>query len=163
MPGPRGFKLPITNRKLPISVLDSSLRHHAFLVDGSFEDKGFAAEFGMGEDAAEGVRADVALANVGVAIDVGGQRGFTVIGVNHVHAVEAEQRFGAAQRVAEATLCGNIETRGEQMTGVEAVADGETGKFGGAVAHELEFLEAAAQLTAGAGGVFQEDGNLVGG
>ena len=65
----------------------------AFLIDGGFEDKGFAAKFRVGEDAAEGVRANVALAYIGVAIDVRGPGKLAVVGMNHVHVGEAEQRL----------------------------------------------------------------------
>ena len=58
----------------------------------------------MGEDAAEGVDADVALADIGVAVDVRGHGELTVVGVNHVHVGEAEQGFGTPQGVAKAGL-----------------------------------------------------------
>ena len=56
----------------------------------------------------------------------------------------------------------DIEARGQEMTGIQAVADREIGKFAGEIADRLQFLQAAAQMTAGARGVFQQDGDLVG-
>jgi len=109
----------------------------------------------VGEDAAESVRADVSFADVGVAVHVRCQGKLTVVGVNYMHVVEPEQRFGAAQGAAKTGWRRDIEARGQQMTGVETVTDLQTGKFAGKVAHGLKFLEPAAQVTAGARRVLQ--------
>jgi hypothetical protein len=76
----------------------------------------------VGEDAAEGLGADVALADVGVAIDVRGQGELTVVGVNYMHIGETEQRFGAAQGVAKTGLGSDIETRGQVTVLLENTA-----------------------------------------
>ena len=67
----------------------------------------------MGEDAAEGFGADVAFADVGVAIDVRCPGGLTVVGVDYVYVGESEDSFGVAQGVAKAGLRGDIEAGGE--------------------------------------------------
>ena len=56
----------------------------AGLVDGGFEDEGFAAEFGMAQDAAEPFQPDVAFADGGVTIDARTERRFGIVGVNQV-------------------------------------------------------------------------------
>ena len=117
----------------------------------------------MGEDAAEGIGANVTLAYVGVAIHMRGPGELTVVGMNHVHVGETEQGFGTAQGIAKAGLRDDIETRGQQMTGIEAVADREIGKLAGEIADRLKFLQATAQVASGARGIFQEDSDLVGG
>ena len=73
--------------------------------------KGLRAEFGVGEDAAEGFGADVAFSDVGVAIDVRGAGGLTVVGVDYVHVGESEDGFGVAQGVAKAGLAWRYRSR----------------------------------------------------
>ena len=116
----------------------------------------------MSEDAAEGLGADVAFADMGVAIHVGAARKLTVVGVKDMDVGYAEDVFGGAKGGTQSGNGNDIEASGEQVTGIEAVTDGEIGELGGEIADGAEFLEFAAQMAAGAGCVFQQDGQLVG-
>lgn len=48
------------------------------------------------------------------------------------------------------------------MAGIEAVAEGQIRLAGREIANEAEFFEAAAHLTAGSDGIFEEDSEVVG-
>ena len=117
----------------------------------------------MVQEAAEAFQADVPKADVLVAVEAGAEGGAGIVGVNEVDVGEAEQLVGAAEGGAEAGRAGDIEAGGEEVAGVEAEADGEFGERAGEIADGPELFKAAAELTAGAGGVFEEDGETGGG
>jgi hypothetical protein len=54
-----------------------------------FQDEGFVAQFGMVHDAAEAFEADVAFADVLMAVEVGAEGSFGVVGVDDVDVFEA--------------------------------------------------------------------------
>ena len=126
---------------------------------GCFQNEGLAAQFGVGKDAAEGIQADVTLADVGVTIDTRAEGSFGIVGVNDVDVGEPQHRGSAFESGAETGGRGDIEAGGEQMAGIEAVADGEAGEAARKFTDGLELFEAAADVGAGAGGIFQEQGD----
>ena len=72
--------------------------------------------------------ADLAFADVLVPVEVGAERRLGVVGVDDVCTmVEAQDAFGLAHGGAKTGCGGDVEAGGEQMAGVQAVADGEVG------------------------------------
>jgi AcrR family transcriptional regulator len=84
------------------------------------------------------------------------------VDVKHAHVRQPEQAFGAAHGFAETGGRGDVEAGGQQMAGVQAVADGEMGEAARTFAEGCQLLEAAAEVGAGAGGIFEQHGEAAG-
>lgn len=131
-----------------------------FAVHGSFQEKCLAVEHGMAENSPEGRLADVALADVLVAVAAGSEGEFRIVGVDDGDAGEREDRFGAAEGFLESFGGGDVISGGEQVTGIEAVSEPEAGGSGRAVSEFGEFLEAAAQGAALPGRAFEQESEV---
>jgi hypothetical protein len=97
-----------------------------------------------------------------MAVEFGGEGALGVVGVDDGDVVEAEDGFGALDGIAESGFGGDIEAGGVEVAGVEAVADGEGTRGAGRVRGWLEVFEGAADGGAGAGGVFEQEGEAGG-
>src|ERR1035441_4499809 len=106
--------------------------------------------------AAKGLGADVALANLGVAIHAGAQRRLGIVGVKDVDMVEIQNALRLAESGAQAGHGRDVETRGEQVAGVQAVTDREIARATRQNVDGPQFLKAAAHRGAAAGGVLQQ-------
>src|ERR1017187_2638921 len=129
----------------------------AFDLHGRFGNESLAAQFGIRQKAAKGLGADVALADLGVAIHAGAQRRFGIVGVKDVDMVEIQNALRLAESGAQAGHGGDVETRGEQVAGVQAVPDREIAPAACQIADGSQFLKAAAHRGAAAGGVLQQN------
>ncbi len=107
----------------------------------------------------EGGFAQLPLTNIFVAIQVGAEGTFGIIGVDNFDVGEAEDFFGRRERLLQTFGGGDIEAGGEEMAGVKAVAEGEMRFPGSQITDHAELFEPGANLIAGADGVFEEDGN----
>jgi len=68
------------------------------------------------------------------------------VDVKHAHVRQPEQAFGAAHGFREAGGRGDVEAGGQQMAGVQAVADGEMVRRPARSRMECQLLEAAAEV-----------------
>ncbi len=127
-------------------------------LDGGFEDKGLVAELGVREDAVEGGFADLAFADVFVAVEMGGECAFGIVGVDDFDEIETESFVGGGDGFFETGGVCNVEAGGEEVAGIEAVADVEVGLASGEIANDAELFKATADLVAAADGVFEEHG-----
>ncbi len=66
----------------------------AFVIDGRFQDEGLVAEGAGVEDSSKPLYSNIAFADVGVAIEVGAEFSFGVIGVEDGDVFEAQSLFG---------------------------------------------------------------------
>ncbi len=93
-------------------------------VDGSFEDKGLVAQFRMLENAAKAFHSNITSAYVRVAVAVGIEGGFGVVGMNDGHVFEAERGGGFADQLRETGFVSEIESADVAVAGIEAISDG---------------------------------------
>lgn len=114
----------------------------------------------MAQNAAEAFEADVAASDVLVAIGMRTEGGAGIVGVDEVEVRKAEGLFGTLKGGAEPGGGGDVEAGGEEMAGVEAEAGGDVDEVVGELAEGLELFEFAAEVGAGAGGVFEKDGEV---
>ena len=98
-------------------------------------------------------------ADMGVPIDTRAARRFGIVRMEDLNVAPAERLSSLAERALEPGLAGDIETRGEEVAGIEAEADREVGEVVGKLAEGLQLFEAGAEAVASSGGVLEEDGH----
>ena len=123
---------------------------------GGFEQLGDGAEAGVAEQAAEGVEADVAAADVGVTVEAAAEGGFGVVEVDGVKAGEADDAVEVAEGAAIGAGGADVVAGGVEVAGVEADAEAVGGEADG-VEEPGEVLEAMAQRGALPRGVLEEE------
>ncbi len=97
--------------------------------------------------------AQLARADVRVAVAVGAERGLGVVQVQRAHAPAAEQAPRAAHDGVHAGWRADVIARGEQVAGVQAHAEALVAA--GGLEQLRQLLQGAAEGSAGAGGVLQ--------
>ena len=111
-------------------------------------------QFWMAGDAAQGVGADVAFADVPVAIDAGVVRRARIVEVNRVDVLSLYCVLHSLHQRLKAVFFTNVVAGCEGVRGVETNAEREFGTS----AHELlKVFETMADAVALAGSVFEED------
>ena len=109
---------------------------------------------GSERKAARPLLAHLALADVGVAVAAGAERGGGVVDVDGAEALEADLRVGFVEDRAEVGLVGDVVALDEEVAGVEAEAEalaaaGQLDQLGGLV-------EVAAEQAFVAGGLLEQ-------
>jgi len=112
----------------------------------------------MIQDSREGHLADMAAADVPVAVDAGAERRFRVVAMNHTDVFEAESRVGFGERAVEALGRADFEAGGEKMSGVEANAGSwkDVARAAG-IEHVAEMPEFGGETSSLPCCVFEED------
>lgn len=117
----------------------------------------------MAEDALKPFHSNIAFADVGMAVELGAEGSFAVVGMDDGNVIEAEGVVGFLDEGFEAGVGGDVVTGGVGVAGVDAVADFEGDVGQGQVADVAEFGEAGAEDIALAGGVLEKNGQVVAG
>ena len=132
----------------------------AWAVDGGFEEEGAvgAAEARMIQDAREGLLADVAAADVLVAVEAGGEGGFRIVDVDYADVFEADRGVGFIEGAVEAFGGADFEAGGQEMGCVEADARLGDNAAGARGLQDLtQMIELRAQASSLPCGVFDQD------
>jgi hypothetical protein len=128
----------------------------AFLDHRILEDERQARQLGMRQHAPERGGADVAFADLLVAIGARAERGLRIVGVDQLHVLHAEDAVGVPDGLLESGFGADLEAGGQQMAGVEAVADGQGRHAARQIADRAQLLEARADQAAAAGRAFEQ-------
>lgn len=122
---------------------------------GGFEDEGATADAPVGQETAEGGFAQLALADVVVAVEAAVEIGFGIVGVDNAETVQADGFVEQSDGVSVTVVGAEIVAGGEDVAGVEADAKA-VGRFD-SVDDAGEVFEGVAEGVAGAGGGFEQD------
>src|SRR5439155_24526387 len=115
----------------------------------------------LAEEGPDPLLAELALAEVGVAVAVGAERHLGVVQVQAAKALEAELAVARVDDGGERLRLAHLVARGQQVTGVET--DAEPAVATGALDHGGQLLEAAPNGSSRAGGVLEQQRALRGG
>src|SRR5260370_31252798 len=124
----------------------------AWLIDRCFENKGAPGEERVIQNAAEGVEADFALADMLVTVHARTVMCFPVVDVTYVHAIKAHGAVNRPQRGFQALGGAQVPACSESVGGIDADAER---KLGRCLENGAPFFEARADGRALTGGVFQ--------
>ncbi len=95
------------------------------------------------------------MTNLGVAVNARTQGRLRIVGVDHGHVFQVEDGIGLAKRGSQARRADDVESGGEEMAGVEAIADRGGGEFAGEAPDVAQFFESAADAGSATRGVFE--------
>ena len=115
---------------------------------------------GSDRNAAQPSRADLAVAEVAVAVAVGAERRCGVVDVQRAEPVEADHAVELVEHGGERLGGADVVAGGEQVAGVQA--DAEPLVAAGGLDQPRELLERAPERAAGAGGVLEVQRAVVG-
>jgi len=117
-----------------------------------------SAEQRMIQDSREGRLADMAAADVLVAVDAGTERCSRVVAMNHTDVFEAESSVGFGKGAVEALGRADFEAGGEKMSGVETNAgSGSDAARAASVEHVAEMPKFGGETSSLPCSVFEED------
>src|SRR5439155_27189567 len=128
----------------------------AFIVDRRFQDEWEISQFRMSQHAAECVFSDVILTDILMVVGARAERGFGIVGVDQFHVGHAEDAVGVADGPGESGSAADIVACGEQVAGVEAIADGQIAGGGRQVTYGAELFKAGADVTSAARRAFDQ-------
>src|SRR5262245_27796606 len=110
----------------------------------------------MRQDAAKRVGADVTPADVLMAIGARAERRLRIVGVDQLYILHPEDAIRVAYGLLEPCFAPDIESGGEQMAGIEAVADRQSRDRRGPVPNRAQFFEARAEVASTARRAFDQ-------
>src|SRR5690242_6699454 len=114
----------------------------------------------MVEEPPKPFSSNIAVSDVLVPVDMGPERRLGVVGMDHLDVVQAENAVEFGDRLLQTFGGGHVVAGSVAMASVDAETDIDVRELNGELAHQREFFQAAAQGSAGARRILEQNGQI---